>query len=122
MIAQDPQADWVGIDPQDESELPNLDAEVSVGGIYLRLLIANPGWVLRKPKEIVGELLEAGLQGLQKEAVIFVLITIFLIVNLCLDVVDTQWISLCNQKWNSAQLIIKLDRKVEDYQLKLFSD
>lgn len=69
VITQDPQAEWVGIDPQDESELPNLDAEISVGGIYLRLLVANPGWVLRKPKEIVGELIEAGLQGLQKEAV-----------------------------------------------------
>lgn len=69
MIDQDPQAEWAGIDPQDESELPNLDNEFCVGGIYLRLLVANPGWVLRKPKEILGELLEAALQGLQKDGV-----------------------------------------------------
>ncbi len=69
VINQDSNAEWPGIDPHDESELPNLDSEICVGGIYLRLLVANPGWVLRKPKEILGELLEAGLQGLQKEGV-----------------------------------------------------
>ena len=69
VINQDSKAEWAGIDPQDESELPNLDCEISVGGIYLRLLVANPGWVLRTPKEILGELLEAALQGLQKEGV-----------------------------------------------------
>lgn len=69
VINEDPKAEWAGMDPQDESELPNLDCEVTVGGIYLRLLVANPGWVLRKPKEILGELLEAALQGLQKEGV-----------------------------------------------------
>ncbi|KZS16300.1 DnaJ subfamily C member 13 [Daphnia magna] len=67
VISQNPKAEWAGIDPHDESELPNLDAEICVGGIYLRLLVANPGWILRKPKEILGELLEAALQGLQKE-------------------------------------------------------
>lgn len=69
VISQNPKAEWAGIDPHDESELPNLDAEICVGGIYLRLLVANPGWILRKPKEILGELLEAALQGLQKEGV-----------------------------------------------------
>jgi DnaJ family protein C protein 13 len=29
-----------------------------VGGVFLRLFIANPGWVLRKPKEFLTELLE----------------------------------------------------------------
>ena len=69
VLSQDAQAEWAGIDPQDESELPNLENEVCVAGIYLRLLVANPGWVLRKPKETVGELLEASLQALQKEEV-----------------------------------------------------
>lgn len=72
VITEDAQAEWAGLDPQDESELPTFDTEVSVGGIYLRLLVANPGWVLRKPKETMSELLEAALQGLQKDSVNFV--------------------------------------------------
>ena len=32
--------------------------EMVVGGVFLRLFIANPGWVLRKPKEFLTELLE----------------------------------------------------------------
>ena len=69
VLSQDAQAEWSGIDPEDESELPNLENEVCVAGIYLRLLVANPGWVLRKPKETIGELVEASLQALQKEEV-----------------------------------------------------
>jgi hypothetical protein len=69
ILSQDPKAEWSGIDPKDESELPNLENEDCVAGIYLRLLVANPGWVLRKPKETVGELVEASLQALQKEEV-----------------------------------------------------
>ena len=33
--------------------------EMVVGGVFLRLFIANPGWVLRKPKEFLTELLES---------------------------------------------------------------
>jgi DnaJ family protein C protein 13 len=36
----------------------NVQGEITVGGVYLRLFIANPSWVLRKPKEFVTELLE----------------------------------------------------------------
>merc|ERR1740128_1014148 len=68
VITSSAQAEWSGIDPGDESELPNLDSEANIGGIYIRLLVANPGWILRKPKETLGDLLEAALQGLQKEA------------------------------------------------------
>ena len=32
--------------------------EIVVGGVFLRLFIANPGWILRKPKEFLTELLE----------------------------------------------------------------
>lgn len=32
--------------------------ELVVGGVFLRLFISNPGWVLRKPKEFLTELLE----------------------------------------------------------------
>lgn len=33
--------------------------EVVVSGVYIRLFIANPGWVLRKPKEFLTDLFEA---------------------------------------------------------------
>ncbi|CAH1789259.1 unnamed protein product [Owenia fusiformis] len=32
--------------------------EIAISGVFLRLFIANPGWVLRKPKEFMTELLE----------------------------------------------------------------
>ena len=32
--------------------------ELTVGGVFLRLYVANPGWVLRKPRDFVVELLE----------------------------------------------------------------
>jgi DnaJ homolog subfamily C member 13 len=31
--------------------------ELSIAGVYIRLLIANPGWVVRRPKEFLTELL-----------------------------------------------------------------
>lgn len=36
----------------------DVQGEVVVGGVFLRLFIANPGWVLRRPKEFLTELLE----------------------------------------------------------------
>ena len=36
----------------------NIQGELTVGGVFLRLFIANPGWVLRRPKEFIIELLE----------------------------------------------------------------
>ncbi len=41
--------------------------EPMVAGIYLRLFIANPGWVLRKPREFLSDLLEAVLQGITSQ-------------------------------------------------------
>ena len=32
--------------------------ETVIAGVFLRLYIANPGWVLRKPKEFIIELME----------------------------------------------------------------
>jgi len=78
-----PQAEWSGLDPADESELPNLDSEPNIGGIYIRLLVKNPGWILRKPKETLGDLLEAALQALQKDAVIIPSIIIIFITLFC---------------------------------------
>ncbi|KAK6166630.1 hypothetical protein SNE40_023278 [Patella caerulea] len=36
----------------------DIQGELTVGGVFLRLFITNPGWVLRKPKEFLVELLE----------------------------------------------------------------
>jgi len=36
----------------------NIEGELIISGVFLRLYIANPGWVLRKPKEFIVELLE----------------------------------------------------------------
>ena len=36
--------------------------ELIVSGIYIRLFIANPGWVVRKPMEFLTDLMESSLQ------------------------------------------------------------
>ena len=36
----------------------DVQGELTVGGVFLRLFVANPGWVLRKPKEFLTDLLE----------------------------------------------------------------
>ena len=36
----------------------DIEGEMVVGDVFLRLFVANPGWVLRKPKEFITELLE----------------------------------------------------------------
>lgn len=41
--------------------------EFVVGGVYLRIFIANPAWTLRKPKEFLSELLETCLTLMSKE-------------------------------------------------------
>lgn len=41
--------------------------EFVVGGVYLRLFIANPGWTLRKPKEFLSELMETCLSLMVKD-------------------------------------------------------
>jgi DnaJ family protein C protein 13 len=35
------------------------DNEIVISGVYIRLFIANPGWVLRRPKEFMVDLFEA---------------------------------------------------------------
>jgi len=45
--------------PEDFSVVyTNVEGELTIGGVFLRLYIANPGWVLRKPKDFMVELLE----------------------------------------------------------------
>lgn len=41
--------------------------EVIVGGVYLRLFVANPGWTLRKPKEFLSELMETCLNMMSRD-------------------------------------------------------
>ena len=36
----------------------SLQSEIVVSGVFVRLFIANPGWVLRKPKEFLTDLFE----------------------------------------------------------------
>lgn len=38
--------------------LEDVSGEVVVSGVYLRLFVANPGWVLRKPRQFMEDLLE----------------------------------------------------------------
>lgn len=53
---EDPNAIWKL--PEDVS-LSTTSGEVVVGGVYLRLLVANPSWVLRKPKTFISDLFDA---------------------------------------------------------------
>lgn len=41
--------------------------EIIVGGVYLRLFNKNPGWVLRKPKEFLSELLDTSVKEIPKD-------------------------------------------------------
>ncbi|KAK2708864.1 hypothetical protein QYM36_014478, partial [Artemia franciscana] len=43
--------------------------ELVVGGVFLRLFVSNPGWVLRKPKEFLIELLDTTLDHMNKDNV-----------------------------------------------------
>ena len=63
-LRQNPDAAFV----YDEAAIPKAIAsqnELVISGIYIRLFIANPGWVLRRPREILTDLLETTLQLMQ---------------------------------------------------------
>lgn len=45
--------------PQDYNTIyGDVQGEIVVGGVFLRLFVANPGWVLRKPKEFFLDVVE----------------------------------------------------------------
>jgi DnaJ family protein C protein 13 len=46
---------------------PTAPAEPVVGGVYLRLFVANPGWVVRRPKEFLSELMDTCLGLMNRE-------------------------------------------------------
>ncbi|CAH0774017.1 unnamed protein product [Bemisia tabaci] len=50
--------------------------EIVVGGVYLRLFNANPGWNLRKPKEFLTELLDNCLSLMTKDEVNFEMLNV----------------------------------------------
>ena len=52
---QDPNSQWKF---PDDITLTSTTGEVVVGGVYLRLLVSNPSWVLRKPKQFVSDLFD----------------------------------------------------------------
>lgn len=41
--------------------------EIVIGGVYLRLFNNNPGWVLRKPREFLSELLDTSIKVNSKD-------------------------------------------------------
>lgn len=60
---EDPNAIWKF--PEDLT-LSSTSGEMVVGGVYLRLLVSNPTWVLRKPKAFVSDLFDALLDQLSR--------------------------------------------------------
>ncbi|GAB1606314.1 dnaJ homolog subfamily C member 13-like isoform X2 [Argonauta hians] len=46
----------------------DVQGELAIGGVFLRLFIANPGWVLRKPKEFLTELMEKWVRLLEERS------------------------------------------------------
>ncbi|XP_069681979.1 dnaJ homolog subfamily C member 13 isoform X2 [Periplaneta americana] len=63
---QNPQVSW-RIPDDTMIAAPTSPGELVVGGVYLRLFVANPGWVLRKPKEFLAELMDTCLGLMSKE-------------------------------------------------------
>ena len=61
-LKTNPEAPWVPSE-SDLNALQTFDnSELVISGIYIRLFIANPGWVLRKPREFLTDLLETVLR------------------------------------------------------------
>ena len=61
-LNSNPEIPWTA--PADEIQRAQnfVTNELVISGIYVRLFIANPGWVLRKPREFLSDLLEQALQ------------------------------------------------------------
>lgn len=61
-LSANPETPWNA--PADEIQRAQsfVSNELVISGIYVRLFIANPGWVLRKPREFLSDLLEQALQ------------------------------------------------------------
>lgn len=65
-LRRNPEAAWI---PDPVESITGLDSgELVIAGIYVRLFIANPGWVLRKPREFLSDLLEEATQLLKSNS------------------------------------------------------
>jgi DnaJ family protein C protein 13 len=63
-----PMASWKL--PEDfELTSPMSSGEIVVAGVYLRLFVENPSWVLRRPKEFLTELLDAAQALMSKQTI-----------------------------------------------------
>lgn len=58
--------------------------ELEVGGVFLRIFIAQPGWVLRKPREFLVSLLETLTELLEKNNPNVRILFAFVLIFLCL--------------------------------------
>ena len=58
----------------DDVSLSSTSGEVVVGGVYMRLLVSNPTWVLRKPKAFVSDLFDALLDHMTKNTDVSILV------------------------------------------------
>lgn len=66
-IKSRPDIPW---NPSEQELNINLECnELVISGIYIRLFNANPGWVLRKPREFLSDLLENVVQMISAKAV-----------------------------------------------------
>ena len=66
-LSTNPETPWKPSQEQQDVNLQqSLQGELVVSGIYIRLFITNPGWVLRKPREFLIELLEQVLKRMQQ--------------------------------------------------------
>ncbi|XP_023317683.1 dnaJ homolog subfamily C member 13 isoform X2 [Trichogramma pretiosum] len=53
--------------PENKNNIDIAKNEVVIGGVYIRLFISNPAWVLRKPKEFLSELMDTILTLMAKD-------------------------------------------------------
>ena len=59
---------WEPSDEELQPILKELQDEITVGGVYLRLYLQNPGWILRRPREFLIELIERWMQEVEHSA------------------------------------------------------
>lgn len=74
MQISDPGVLWnTSIDPNETNSglVWTPPGEIVVGGVYLRLFVANPQWTLRSPRTFLGDLLDSVMVGLQRDGQVY---------------------------------------------------
>ena len=64
-LKTNPEGSWAQDDVQIDHGVNS--GELVISGIYVRLFIANPGWVLRKPREFLTDLLENAINTMKSQ-------------------------------------------------------